>query len=194
MRQTSNLVQSLYCGPNKVDPDVFQGFADRVHTIASDLRCAGRAGSRVSVVQGDARDICGAIGRRRRFAALISSPPYPAEHDYTRNARLELAFLEHVIDRPSLRAIKREMIRCHTKGIYSDDKNSLHVAECTEINALADRIEVRTKGKKHKFAPLYPAVIRHYFGGMKRHFAGLVDAPQPGSPLCLCGRRPVGLS
>src|SRR2546425_505770 len=74
-----------------------EGFRVRVEQIASDLELvANFKKPQVTVSQGDARLCHQVLGRRRRFHAVICSPPYPTEHDYTRNTRLELAFLEHV--------------------------------------------------------------------------------------------------
>jgi hypothetical protein len=175
----------LYCGPAKLDRDVFGAFEDRVMAMSADLDIARSVTTDAKVFLGDARDLQSALQGygRKRFSAVVSSPPYPAEHDYTRNARLELAFLEQVHDRESLRAIKREMIRCHTKGIYIDDSDDTQVSSFAAINSLANRIQKRTVGKTHKFAPLYPAVIRHYFGGMRRHLRSLWPFLRPGA-LC----------
>jgi hypothetical protein len=175
----------LYCGPAKRDWDVFGMFASRVRAMGSDLKIAPATAAEAKVFQGDSRDLHTALRGygRKKFGTVISSPPYPAEHDYTRNARLELAFLEEAHDRDSLQAIKREMIRCHTKGIYVNDSDDAHVSGFAAINSLANRIQRRTVGKTHKFAPLYPAVIRQYFGGMKRHLISLWPFLRPGA-LC----------
>ncbi|MHB8140684.1 MAG: DNA methyltransferase, partial [Vulcanimicrobiaceae bacterium] len=55
---------------------------------------------------------------------VITSPPYPNEHDYTRSTRLELVVLGHVSDVQDLRKIKRSMVRCTTKGIYKGDSDA----------------------------------------------------------------------
>ena len=86
----------LYCGPKKVACDVIGGFVDRVEAMVDDLESVEAARyPEVTVVQGDSRYLCKALGRDKAgaVAAVICSPPYPAEHDYTRNTRLELAFL-----------------------------------------------------------------------------------------------------
>ena len=126
VRTTSNVKfgPELYCGPRKTDSNVLEGFSQRVETIADDLaKVRVLSGSSVAVLQGDSRDCHQLLTRAgvRKVGAVISSPPYPTEHDYTRNTRLELAFLEQVSDIASLRAIKRNMIRSHTKNIYHDD-------------------------------------------------------------------------
>ena len=173
----------IYCGPAKPDRNVFEAFAARGIAMGADLKLAPKISVGATVVQGDARDMSAALTgiRPSRFHAVISSPPYPAEHDYTRNGRLELAFLEHVIDVTSFRAIKRDMIRCHSKGIYSNDSDALEVSSDRNIQSLARRIQKRAAGKTHKFATLYPAVIRHYFGGMKRHLISIRPHLVPGA-------------
>jgi len=177
----------LYCGPRKKDSDVLEGFARRVELMASDIeKVRELPASFVSVIQGDARE-CGTILAKSKgaFAAAISSPPYPTEHDYTRNTRLELAFLEAVSGLESLRAIKRKMIRSHTKNIYHDDNDSQHVADHARIQALARELRKRVAGKKHGFARYYPNVVTEYFGGMKRHLQGLHELLAPGAPCAL---------
>ncbi|MEK6376100.1 MAG: DNA methyltransferase [Acidobacteriota bacterium] len=177
----------LYCGPRKKDSDVLEGFARRVELMASDIEKVRQLpASLVTVIQGDARE-CGTVLAKSKgfFAAAISSPPYPTEHDYTRNTRLELAFLEAVSGVESLRAIKRKMIRSHTKNIYHDDKDSQHVAGHARIQALATELRKRVAGKKHGFARYYPNVVTEYFGGMKRHLEGLHELLAPGAPCAL---------
>jgi hypothetical protein len=177
----------LYCGPKKSDSDVLEGFARRVELMASDIEKVRKLpGSSVTVIHGDARE-CQTIFAKSKglLAAAISSPPYPTEHDYTRNTRLELAFLEAVSDVESLRAIKRKMIRSHTKNIYHDDKDSQHVADHSRIQSLAIELRKRVEGKKHGFARYYPNVVTEYFGGMKRHLTGLFELLAPGAPCAL---------
>lgn len=191
----------LYCVKKKRDHDVFSGFAKRVNQMAADLsilktferqllpspsgadanldgkgREIRRRFKTVTVFHGDARDVTRVLGNnesQRKYHGVICSPPYPAEHDYTRNSRLELAFLEEVTSRDSLRALKRAMIRSHTKNIYRDDYDSAYVTEFAEINRLSKQIDEAVADKTHGFARLYSTVLRNYFGGMSRHFSTL---------------------
>jgi hypothetical protein len=167
----------LYCGKQKKDADVFGDFAKRIGSMAGDLQLAKLLvpGAAV-VVEGDSR-YCGSLREqlgKRKFSLVICSPPYPAEHDYTRNSRLELAFLEKVSDRETLREIKRKMVRSHTKGIYIGDKDADLVAKNAILTKLAARIDVRAADKSHGFARLYSKVTTEYFGGMKRHMKSLL--------------------
>ena len=81
----------LYCGPAKVDSDVVEGFSRRVRATAKDLDAVSRlAHGTAQVLLGDSRE-CHELLERfapRPYDAVICSPPYPAEHDYTRNSRL----------------------------------------------------------------------------------------------------------
>jgi hypothetical protein len=89
----------IYCGPRKRSVDVWSIFQSTVSRMLKDLWAANNAKlGQAKVFMGDARN-CSAILRRngiKRFHVAISSPPYPAEHDYTRNTRLELAFLDFI--------------------------------------------------------------------------------------------------
>ena len=163
----------VYCAKPKLDFDVVADFSRRIHQMADDLESmSDRPRRRVTVLNADARTCDSTLGEYGKFDACISSPPYPAEHDYTRNARLELAFLESVTDLPSLRKIKKSMIRSHSKNIYKYDTDAAHVKRYRAIQALAEDLERRVHGKRG-FVGLYPDVVRHYFGGMKRHFVAL---------------------
>jgi hypothetical protein len=163
----------LYCGAAKFDIDVFKLFARRLTTMSADLRLARQSGTFPSaiVVEGDSRD-CEQMRSRIElpaFSHVICSPPYPAEHDYTRNSRLELAIIERVSDRNSLRSIKRNMVRSHSKNIYVDDTDSSMVAKHRALAGLVRRIDERVADRDYGFAKLYSRVTTEYFGGMKRH-------------------------
>jgi hypothetical protein len=172
----------LYCGPPRSEIDVLAGFIDRVETIAFDLRTVRKLQrhGKARVLRGDARQ-CEALLPKTlaKFAAVICSPPYPAEHDYTRNARLELSFLEAVTDRETLRNIKRRMIRSHTKGIYATDQDALLVKKHSAIQKLVAELDQATSGKTYGFARLYSKVVQEYFGGMKRHLLSVRRSIRP---------------
>jgi tRNA1(Val) A37 N6-methylase TrmN6 len=163
----------LYCGPRKDDSNVAEGFKSRVELMIEDLMKAQKlAITKSTIIQDDARQLKGLkrYSYNSKFDFIITSPPYPTEHDYTRNSRLELAFLEKVLDLHSLRKIKREMIRSHTKGVYKEDNDSKFVNRFAIIKELESKINTVAKHKTHGFARLYSTVMKEYFGGMRRHF------------------------
>jgi hypothetical protein len=166
----------LYCSTPKENADVLEGFRTRVESMLEDLhRVADLPAPSARVIYGDARK-CGPIVRkvvRHKFDAVICSPPYPTEHDYTRNTRLELVLLGKVFDSESLRHIKRGMIRSHTKGIYQNDSDRQHVSRLRNVKTLAAKVEKRAQSKDYGFARLYGTVVREYFGGMRLHFRSI---------------------
>lgn len=176
----------LYCGPPRGDCDVLAGFIDRLEMMAFDLKTVKNISNygTAEVLFGDSRECRSVVGGRRKlFSAVICSPPYPAEHDYTRNARLELAFLEAVSDRDTVREIKKGMIRSHTKGIYKSDSDDKFVANNKTIKLLVAELEEAILGREYGFARLYPRVVQEYFGGMKRHLLSVRELLRPGG-LC----------
>ena len=166
----------LYCAKKRKDAGVYSGFEERVMKMAADLdKVAILNPGIVEVFQGDSRN-CHELLKPTisgRFSAAICSPPYPSEHDYTRNARLELAFLGLVSDRKSLRIIKERMIRSHTKNIYKDDDDAARVNRNPAIKRIVAKLERKTKNIDHGFGRLYPTVIAEYFGGMRRHLESM---------------------
>jgi len=174
----------LYCGQQRKRINLLANFGQRVRLMSRDLGIVrDMVGATARVISGDARS-CSALLRRkgyRRFHAVICSPPYPAEHDYTRNSRLELAFLESVTDRRSLQKIKKGMIRSHTKGIYVGDSDGELVTNSKRIRQIESIIRKKVKNKRHGFARLYPKVLVEYFGGMKRHFEDVMKILAPGA-------------
>jgi hypothetical protein len=173
----------LYCGPAKRDADVYGGLKARVQAMARDLSVvSAQARGYARIFEGDARDLSSLLGTDQTlYSAVICSPPYPAEHDYTRNARLELAFLEFVTDSNSLRQHKKRQLRSHTKGIYKGDQDSVYLGTYPAIERIAKEIETNVLTKTHGFAKLYSTVVREYFGGMKRHLQGLACFLTPGA-------------
>ena len=164
----------LYCTTPPDEPkSLFDGLRKRLSQIETDLEAAMPIDAPASVKLGDSRD-----GRTIRFAAdwnngpvvVITSPPYPTEHDYTRNSRLELVFLEQVSGLRSLRRIKRRMIRSHTKGIYTNDRDSRYISKFRPVESIQRSIEAKLAPTMSGFEKMYPLVIGHYFGGMVRHF------------------------
>jgi hypothetical protein len=183
----------LYIAHDRADVDVGTAFAERVVQMALELSLVESTPRSASVLSGDARQIDKVVAshaRRRKlppllgkFDAVICSPPYPAEHDYTRNARLELAFLESVDGLATLRAVKRRMIRSHTKGIYVNDTDWTHVWLVPSIAKVVARIERRTRSQNSGFSKYYSTVIASYFGGMLVHLKAMRDVLVPGARL-----------
>lgn len=110
---------------------------------------------------------------------LITSPPYPAEHDYTRNQRLELIWLGVCDDNKDLQKIKKMNIRSHTKNIYvaDDEGERTNIRENGRIDAIVTEMEniIDKENISHGFGQYYPRVIEEYFAGMLHHFEQVYD-------------------
>jgi len=110
---------------------------------------------------------------------VITSPPYPAEHDYTRNQRLELIWLGVCDDNKDLQEIKKMNIRSHTKNIYvaDDEGEQTNIRENDRIDAIVTEMEtiIEEEDISHGFGQYYPRVIEEYFAGMLHHFEQAYD-------------------
>lgn len=167
----------LYCVPPRpVLPDVASCIIARLQTMVADLESWDTPKFTSQVRLGDSRD-----GRSVRTAAnwgsapafVVTSPPYPTEHDYTRNSRLELVFMEAVADVKSLQLIKKKMIRSHSKGIYVTDRDANMISNFEPVQRIKLEIEERISNNASGFEGQYTKVVTNYFGGMLRHFQTL---------------------
>lgn len=162
-------------GPAKADAAVVGPWLDTLRVMAADLRAyRDRAEVPAEAHHADARAASELLAWNP-VDAVITSPPYPNEKDYTRTTRLESVLLGFVRDRSELRQLKQGLIRSNTRGVYRGDDDDSWVAHDPEIQRLADEIEARRieMGKTSGFERMYARVTRLYFGGMARHLADL---------------------
>lgn len=172
-------------GPARADAPVVSPWLAAVKAMAHDLQeVRDRADVPAAVYRADARCL-DAVLPPCSVDAVITSPPYPNEKDYTRTTRLESVVLGFIRSRADLRALKQGLVRSNTRGVYAADDDDRWVAEHPEIARLAAAIEARrvALGKTSGFERLYARVTRLYFGGMARHLAGLRAVLRPGARL-----------
>lgn len=119
------------------------------------------------------------------ISAIITSPPYPNEKDYTRTTRLESVLLGFVSSKSELQALKRGLLRSNTRNVYKGDDDDHWIESHAEIQRIANEIEARriSLGKTSGFERMYAKVTRLYFGGMARHLANLRPALRAGAHL-----------
>ena len=117
--------------------------------------------------------------------AVITSPPYPNEKDYTRTTRLESVLLGFIQSKEDLRNLKKRLVRSNTRGVYKTDTDDNHVTGHAQIEQIAAAIEKRRieLNKDSGFERLYARVTKLYFGGMTRHLAELRRVLRPGAQL-----------
>lgn len=172
-------------GPLKPDAPVIAPWLAGVNAIAEDLHMVGeRPEAPAHVHLADARNVLGVL-EPCSIDAVITSPPYPNEKDYTRTTRLESVLLGFIHDKNDLRALKRGLVRSNTRGVYKGDADDQWVAGHPEIERIAREIEARRVAlhKTSGFERLYAKVTKLYFGGMAKHLADLRALLRPGAML-----------
>jgi hypothetical protein len=184
-------ISNLHFGPEvglgkpKEDTPVVAIWLEKVQQMAKDLHDLARLQDASAVIhRADARRILDVI-EPNSIDAVITSPPYPNEKDYTRTTRLESVMLGFVNNKAELQAIKRSLVRSNTRGVYKNDDDDKWVKHHPEIQRIAEMIEARRieMGKTSGFERLYGRVTKLYFGGMERHLADLRKVLRPGAQL-----------
>jgi len=169
----------------KNDIDVVQIWLQEIRIMALDLqKVSKRAYPKTHNYLSDAREISHVLSPSS-IDAVITSPPYPNEKDYTRTTRLESVLLNFIQNKQELRQLKKTLIRSNTRNVYKDDDDDKWVEGHEEIQELAEKIEQRRLelGKTSGFEKLYSRVTKLYFGGMARHLSELTQVLKPGAKL-----------
>ncbi|MGH2560704.1 MAG: DNA methyltransferase [Thermomicrobiales bacterium] len=186
-------ISNLHFGPEvgvgkpKADAPVVDPWLSNVRVMARDLTTlqeAGLADVPARVINADARDLLNVL-EPASVDAIICSPPYPNEKDYTRTTRLETVLLGFAETKAELQTIKRGLVRSNTRTVYKGDDDDQYVSSVPEIERIAREIEERRLelGKTSGFERLYHRVTKLYFGGMAKHFADLRTILKPGAHL-----------
>ena len=186
-----NGVSNLKFGPEvgvgriRTDAPVLEEWGQRIQSMADDLRFVrDRSDVPARIIRFDTRNMDRALAPKS-VDAVITSPPYPNEKDYTRTTRLESVILGLITNRRELRQVKEALLRSNTRGVYKNDSDDLAVANFRSIGDIADAIEHRRVelGKTSGFERLYAKVTRLYFGGMSKHLSSLKTVLRPGAQL-----------
>lgn len=174
-------------GKKKGDVSVISSWFSRVKKMVADLRRVnGNVHSECQIHLEDARNLIHVL-EPNSVDAVITSPPYPNEKDYTRTTRLESAVLGFYKDKSHLRQFKKTFVRSNTRGIYKADDDDRWVSGNTEVEALANEIEARRikMGKTSGFERTYSRATLLYFGGMTRHLFELRQALKPNARVAM---------
>ncbi len=183
-------ISNLHFGPEvgvgkpRSDAPVVSSWLHNVDSIASDLRAHEENFVKAEVHHADSRQLLSLLPPKS-IDAVITSPPYPNEKDYTRTTRLESVLLGFVNNKEQLRQLKKGLVRSNTRSVYKLDQDDLLVEDNKEIQRIANEIEQRRieLGKTSGFERLYARVTKLYFGGMKKHLADLRKILRPGAQL-----------
>lgn len=186
-----NSVSNLRFGPEvgvgraRQDAPVLEAWLTEVEAMAQDLTTVqSNRGVPAVIHQADARQLLRVL-TPNSIDAVITSPPYPNEKDYTRTTRLESVLLGFLGNRQDLRRLKEGLLRSNTRNVFKADQDDRWVANHGEIQRLAQAIEDRrvALGKTSGFERLYSRAVKLYFGGMARHLAELRGVLRPGAQL-----------
>lgn len=172
-------------GKAKADAPVVAAWLARVQAMADDLRYLQTLPHATSTLyHADSRQILQVLPLQS-IDAVITSPPYPNEKDYTRTTRLESVLLGFLKDKHELRQLKQTLVRSNTRNVYKADTDDQWVSRHPEIQRLAAEIEARriAWGKTSGFERLYHRAVKLYFGGMAKHLADLRPSLKPGAQL-----------
>ena len=184
-------ISNLHFGPEvgvgriQEDAPVVGRWLERIRTMGADLALMReQARAEATVHLADARSLEELL-EPSSIDAVITSPPYPNEKDYTRTTRLESVLLGFVRDKQDLRGLKQELVRSNTRSVYKMDSDDELVSEHAGIQRIARLIEERRieLGKTSGFERQYARVTKLYFGGMVRHLASLRTRLRPGARL-----------
>ncbi|WP_432813127.1 DNA methyltransferase [Pantanalinema sp. GBBB05] len=172
-------------GKAKLDAPVIEAWRQEVQTIAADLRYLQTLPPAPATIHhADARQVLQTLAPAS-IDAVITSPPYPNEKDYTRTTRLESVLLGFIKNKAELRSFKEGLIRSNTRNVFKADTDDIWVSHHPEIQRIANEIEQRrlTLGKTSGFERLYHRAVKLYFGGMAKHLADLRHILRPGAQL-----------
>ena len=175
----------VYSTKPKEDVNVLGLFYETSIGMLEDLRKATNGRQKpfpeAQIFSSDARDLAN-VDNRKPIGAVITSPPYPNEKDYTRSTRLESVLLGLIVNKADLRALKSHLIRSNTRNVFVNDDDDKYIQDIPSIISVADEIEKKRLDlqKTSGFEKLYHRATRLYFGGMYRHFENLLPKMKRG--------------
>ena len=172
---------------HKSDAPVVELWLERIESMVKDLALLDGLSLQSSpgtVHLGDARQPHCYLAANS-IDVVITSPPYPNEKDYTRTTRLESVLLGFLENKSELKAVKHDLLRSNSRGVYSDDTDDQWIQAYPRILELAHTINKRREdlGKTSGFSRLYARATTLYFGGMARHLENLRSVLRPGAQL-----------
>lgn len=188
IKDVSNLRFGPEIGLGKIknDASILTPWLNNVRSIKDDLESveANKFINGADVVLGDSRNAHQYL-IPKSIKAVITSPPYPNEKDYSRTTRLENVLLGVINNMRELRKVKKTFVRSNTRSVYKEDEDHKYIQHLKSVTNLAAKIESRRieLGKTSGFEKMYSKVTLQYFGGMARHLSSLRASLKPGAKL-----------
>lgn len=175
-------------GKMKDDVDVLCVFEEKIQLIAHDLSSVTerQRETKSITILGDSRSLSQYVDAES-ISLMITSPPYPGDHEYTKHSKLELIFNGYATDLASFRTIKKRMLRGSTTNLYREDNDRKNVEDIAEIKEVTDLIQERldNDGATSGFEKLYTKLVWEYFGGMYLTLSECLKVLKPGGKIAL---------
>lgn len=173
----------------KTDFDVFGKFRMKVDRMIDDLESVENSNSKktpFSIIHGDARQMANYL-KPESVDCMITSPPYPGDHEYTKYTKLELMIENNIVSKSDFRTIKKRMLVGSTTNIYKECNDRMSVDGNELITQVTDEIQRRldSDGATSGYEKLYTKLVWEYFGGMAKVFEGALKVLKPGGTFSL---------
>ena len=158
----------------KADVNVISLFVKKLERMTSDLRSVEHDNIKNTpyrIIWGDSRKLSSYL-EPNSVDFLITSPPYPGDHEYTKHTKLELMMGMDVLSLNDFRVIKKRMLVGSTTNIYKDNNDGVNVSGNPLIIEVTNEIQRRldADGATSGFEKLYTKLVWEYFGGMAKMF------------------------
>jgi DNA modification methylase len=172
----------------KTDVDVLKAFREKITRMITDLEVLSPEAKSTcaNVFLGNSREL-EAILPKDSIDLMITSPPYPGDHEYTKHTRLELIFMNYASSLKDFRRIKERLMRSATTNIYRSDNEAQFVRDIKSISEATELIDRRLKDSNATsgFEKLYTKLVWEYFGGMFLNLRGVQQALKKGGKIYL---------
>lgn len=161
----------------RVPPEVVKKmFVDSSEKLMSDIKNFKYTDTFTKAVIGDARDYPYEV-RCRKYDAILTSPPYPNRHDYTRIYELEL-LVGFINDNDSLKRLRYETLRSHVEA-----KEKYKAKGYIKPALLEEKIEALNKCEMNNTKII--STIVGYFEDMYLSLKEMVTVLKPGGSIGL---------
>lgn len=175
-------------GRIKDDVDVLAIYFEKTDKMIADLKSVTKEQSNTTStsILGDSRNLSSYV-KENSISLIVTSPPYPGDHEYTKHSRIELIFNGMATDLASFRKIKKRMLRASTTNIYKEDNDREVVKDLESIIEVTNLIDKRLQddGATSGFEKLYTKLVWEYFGGMHKTFIECMKILRPGGKISL---------
>ena len=174
---------------SREDYDVFGLFDQKVNRMIGDLRSVEKNPNRFTdfkIIHGDSRHLSEYMSPES-VDCMITSPPYPGDHEYTKYTKLELMIENNVVSKADFRTIKKRMLVGSTTNIYKDCNDRVSVEGNPLIKEVTDEIQRRldADGATSGYEKLYTKLVWEYFGGMATVLSEALKVLKPGGTFSL---------